>query len=150
MGDVVFFLLSHEDSEGNKRSGMEQILDSICCHTRSLAKRRGWGNCSMGRSHRTAPVPSADVLLRLPPCPVLFYEGGDMQAGNSCAALVVRKDKEIAAVRVHCGVVRGGHPVFAASLVRTVNGMNGVLCSSSRMRGIIFVFCRTGRFSSRR
>src|SRR4051812_7246887 len=37
-----------------------------------------------------------------------------MQTGDSCAAFIVRKDKEIAAFRVHCGVIRGAHLVFAA------------------------------------
>src|SRR4051794_11370465 len=37
-----------------------------------------------------------------------------MQTGDSCAAFIVRKDEEIAAFRVHRGVIRGGNPVFAA------------------------------------
>jgi hypothetical protein len=60
-----------------------------------------------------------------------------MQSGDFRLAIVIGEDNDATALGIYGGVVGRRDDVFAAVALRIVKGMNGVACSSSRMRGII-------------
>jgi hypothetical protein len=70
-----------------------------------------------------------------------------MQSGDFRLAVVIGKDNDAAALGIYGRVVGRGNR--RPSLVRMVKGTNGVLCSSSRMRGIMLGFYRNAEATSR-